>query len=256
MGKRKNKNKQVIQQNTTTTELVEHIDKENVRIAVIQNDNVIYDEEYILKKIYEQERKKLEDQIGTLQRQISENINLREKLEIEIKELNKKINELERKNSELLKDKEISDNKINKLEIEINELKNEVARSKDDRLNSKIIVAIQDANGCYELERKIDDDYKCCLRELREGRNQFSHYIKRRLNPSNIHCKEDPPHIKNQKIRVLIDKLKDANIDCIDEFGEGLRDVIVRQLEKEYDKTMQPPTDAENVKYGVYTYWN
>ena len=105
--------------------------------------------------------------------------------------------------------------KVAKLEIDNKNLKEEnrilkirVNKLENKDMIKKICEAISDIINEDNLETKISE-YSSELKELKRNRNDIVHYIRR----------NDTKDIKNQKILILIDKLKKINKEIKDEIN-------------------------------------
>jgi len=148
---------------------------------------------------------------------------------------------------------------IKLLEAKVTELQNSNDALNKDRMYRKLISAIQDTNGIFELEKKIDSCFLPCLMDFRGNRNADFHYIMYSRNPKNTKCKVDPPEVTKYKSDVLLDMLNKPqmldhvkNID--DTFGVGLIAEIKKVLKNELRKlNVNEPTDI--VKNEIINYW-
>ena len=124
-------------------------------------------------------------------------------LKTEIKELKIEIKELKTVNQEL----KIVNQEQN---IKINNLEKENQEQKFDKLQGKIITALQDLNSNDELEINFLQPYKTCIKKLRKNRNNVNHYID---NDDNINI------IENKKNYLLLQlmNLSPDNIKIIND---------------------------------------
>ena len=171
------------------------------RIQSLESDNQILKAEHVQLK---EEIKELKAENVILKEEIkelkAENVILKK----EIKELKaenvilkKEIKELKAENVILKKDNQSLHDKVNKLELK-------------DEYN-KFMVAIQDINSMYSLER-VNSSFK----DLREDRVNTCHYIK----------ENDPQDLKDAKIKILYDKLQIMNNSIREDFDDLYPNVI------------------------------
>jgi len=151
---------------------------------------------------------KIEENYNILNIKVSnleiDNKNLKEENRI----LKIKINNLKEENRILKEENRILKIKINNLEEENKILKIRVNKLENKDMIKKICEAISDIINEDNLETKISE-YSSELKELKRNRNDILHYIRR----------NDTKDIKNQKILILIDKLKKINKEIKDEIN-------------------------------------
>ena len=101
------------------SEIIEHIDNENIKIVCSRNNEVLEVRNYIIRTQYENERNRLEQQIQILSKQIFENGTLRQLLEERIKKLTDDNRILEEQVKKLTDEKTILENRIKELEEQV-----------------------------------------------------------------------------------------------------------------------------------------
>jgi hypothetical protein len=139
--------------------------------------------------------------------------------------INQKVNKLELNN--IKKDTEIKelkeDNK--KKDEEIKELRIEIKELKFDKIKNKIFEALSDIINNENLEDQISEIYDD-LNYLKSSRNNLCHYIRN----------NDSKDIKNKKIAVTIDVLKNISIEIknelISEFDNDIIEKIINYYEQ------------------------
>ena len=201
-------------------------------VSILNNYNQIFD-------IIENKTSLLEDNLLVIkkenQRIVLDNIRINQKIdrldldllkkdeEIKgIKEDNKKkdseIKELRTDIQELKEDNKRKDQEIKELRTEIKELK-------FDKIKNKIFEALSDIINNDNLEDQISEIYDD-LNYLKLSRNNLCHYIR----------DKDSKDIKNKKIAVTIDVLKNISIeiknDLISEFDNDIIEKIIDYYEQ------------------------
>jgi hypothetical protein len=101
--------------------------------------------------------------------------------------------------------------KIKSLEHKIDKLENTIHKLELKDEYNKFMIAIQDINSMYSLER-INSSF----RDLREDRVDTCHYIK----------ENDPQDLKDAKIKILYDKLQTMNNSIREDFDDLYPNVI------------------------------
>lgn len=202
------------------------------------------------------EHQKLKQENDELRIQLAEmrgqKIALEEQLtqkQFTIEELKKENTKLQQKIQELEDKNEALDRKVNIIIGENNELKLE-------RLKSKYLEAIQDANSFGDLECEINIKYKNALRRLRKNRVAEHHYII--YDKKHPDAYDDTPEEINYKIKVLLDKLRCMPIEIIrsfdKKFGDGLINELINTIQKIYDGHKNEPSQEDC--QDIMEYWN
>jgi hypothetical protein len=180
-------------------------------VSILNNYNQIFD-------IIEHKTSLLEDNLLVIkdenQRIVLDNIRINQKIdkvELDLLKKDEKIKELK------------EDNK--KKDEEIKELRNEIKELKFDKIKNKIFEALSDIINNENLENQISEIYDD-LNYLKSSRNNLCHYIRN----------NDSKDIKNKKIAVTIDVLKNISIETknelISEFDNDIIEKIINYYEQ------------------------
>jgi hypothetical protein len=147
------------------------------------------------------------------------------KKDIEIKELKNEIKELKEDNKK--KDIEIKELKQDniKLKQDNKELKDEIKELKFDKLKSKIFEALSDIINNENLEEQISEIYDDLI-YLKSSRNNICHYIRN----------NDKKDIKNKKIAITIDILKNISNEIKNELISEFENDIIEKIIDYYEK--------------------
>lgn len=285
MSKSNKKNKSTSQMamqrrsDAVTCEVDGIIDSETVKLKYIQNGEVKDVRQYIIRTRYENDKNQLESQIQTLQKQIDENCKLREALDMQITKLRNDKNILEQKikklddDNHLLKDEcDVFRNKLGifekdnrilmednkRLGTRVSELEKHFERLHHERTMHSLIVAIQDVNSIHHLEQLATPECAQSLSELRNQRNDESHYIFWNKN-NDSHCKSDSDIIENFKKKKLLEKINcpemKRQIDELnDDYGDGFIDEIGTLISQCVDPNKPDPPKRE--QKIIMRYWN
>jgi hypothetical protein len=180
-------------------------------VSILNNYNQIFD-------IIEHKTSLLEDNLLVIkdenQRIVLDNIRINQKIdkvELDLLKKDEKIKELK------------EDNK--KKDEEIKELRNEIKELKFDKIKNKIFEALSDIINNENLENQISEIYDD-LNYLKSSRNNLCHYIRN----------NDSKDIKNKKIAVTVDVLKNISIETknelISEFDNDIIEKIINYYEQ------------------------
>ena len=196
-------------------------------VSILNNYNQIFD-------IIENKTSLLEDNLLVIkkenQRIVLDNIRINQKMDKVELDLLKKDEEIKR----IKKDSEIKELRTDIQELkednkrkdqEIKELRTEIKELKFDKIKNKIFEALSDIINNDNLENQISEIYDD-LNYLKSSRNNLCHYIR----------DKDSKDIKNKKIAVTIDVLKNISIeiknDLISEFDNDIIEKIIDYYEK------------------------
>ena len=196
-------------------------------VSILNNYNQIFD-------IIENKTSLLEDNLLVIkkenQRIVLDNIRINQKMDKVELDLLKKDEEIKR----IKKDSEIKELRTDIQELkednkrkdqEIKELRTEIKELKFDKIKNKIFEALSDIINNDNLENQISEIYDD-LNYLKSSRNNLCHYIRN----------NDSKDIKNKKIAVTIDVLKNISIeiknDLISEFDNDIIEKIIDYYEK------------------------
>ena len=201
-------------------------------VSILNNYNQIFD-------IIENKTSLLEDNLLVIkkenQRIVLDNIRINQKIDKVELDLLKKDEEIKGiKEDNKKKDSEIKELRTDIQELkednkrkdqEIKELRTEIKELKFDKIKNKIFEALSDIINNDNLEDQISEIYDD-LNYLKSSRNNLCHYIR----------DKDSKDIKNKKIAVTIDVLKNISIeiknDLISEFDNDIIEKIIDYYEK------------------------
>ena len=201
-------------------------------VSILNNYNQIFD-------IIENKTSLLEDNLLVIkkenQRIVLDNIRINQKIDKVELDLLKKDEEIKGiKEDNKKKDSEIKELRTDIQELkednkrkdqEIKELRTEIKELKFDKIKNKIFEALSDIINNDNLEDQISEIYDD-LNYLKSSRNNSCHYIR----------DKDSKDIKNKKIAVTIDVLKNISIeiknDLISEFDNDIIEKIIDYYEK------------------------
>ena len=157
---------------------------------------------------------------------------------------------------ELKKENEMLKEKIKELTTEVKELKTEIKDLKNfkqeyntDKLFKKLIVAIQDCNDKYELEKQFVEKGESIdtindLRYLHQDRLDFAHYIKDNF---------DTEEIIEYKVSLLVKHLKYLPEDVASKFRRKYGNVIEKMVK--YIPVNDKAVLSRRQKERVEDYW-
>ena len=201
-------------------------------VSILNNYNQIFD-------IIENKTSLLEDNLLVIkkenQRIVLDNIRINQKIDKVELDLLKKDEEIKGiKEDNKKKDSEIKELRTDIQELkednkrkdqEIKELRTEIKELKFDKIKNKIFEALSDIINNDNLEDQISEIYDD-LNYLKSSRNNLCHYIR----------DKDSKDIKNKKIAVTIDVLKNISIeiknDLISEFDNDIIEKIIDYYEQ------------------------
>jgi chromosome segregation ATPase len=187
-------------------------------VSILNNYNQIFD-------IIEHKTSLLEDNLLVIkkenQRIVLDNIRINQKIdkvELDLLKKDEEIKELKYEIKELKEDNKKKDEEIKELRTEIKELK-------FDKIKNKIFEALSDIINNENLEDQISEIYDD-LNYLKSSRNNLCHYIRN----------NDSKDIKNKKIAVTVDVLKNISIETknelISEFDNDIIEKIINYYEQ------------------------
>ena len=187
-------------------------------VSIINNYNQIFD-------IIENKTSLLEDNLLVIkkenQRIVLDNIRINQKIDRLDLDLLKKDEEIK----ELKKDNKKKDEIIQELKNEVKKQNIKIDNLEFKILKNKIFEALSDIINNENLEDQISEIYDD-LNYLKSSRNNLCHYIRN----------NDSKDIKNKKIAVTIDVLKNISIeiknDLISEFDNDIIEKIIDYYEQ------------------------
>ncbi len=186
-------------------------------LIIIKNEN----QKIILENIIiNQKVDKLELNILKKDSEIKELKEDNKKQDIKIQELKEDGEIKELKEDNLKKDDELKE-----LKTEIRELKTEIKELKEDKIKNKILQALTNIINNENLENHISDIYED-LNYLKSSRNILCHYIR----------DKDKKDIKNKKIAITIDVLKNISNEIKNEIISEFDNDIIEKIIDYYEK--------------------
>ena len=196
-------------------------------VSILNNYNQIFD-------IIENKTSLLEDNLLVIkkenQRIVLDNIRINQKMDKVELDLLKKDEEIKR----IKKDSEIKELRTDIQELkednkrkdqEIKELRTEIKELKFDKIKNKIFEALSDIINNDNLENQISEIYDD-LNYLKSSRNNLCHYIR----------DKDSKDIKNKKIAVTIDVLKNISIEIKNELIIEFDNDIIEKIIDYYEQ--------------------
>jgi chromosome segregation ATPase len=187
-------------------------------VSILNNYNQIFD-------IIEHKTSSLENNLLIIkdenQKIVLENIKINQKIDKVELDLLKKDEEIKELKYEIIELKE--DNK--KKDEEIKELRTEIKELKFDKIKNKIFEALSDIINNENLENQISEIYDD-LNYLKSSRNNLCHYIRN----------NDSKDIKNKKIAVTIDVLKNISIETKNELISEFDNDIIEKIIDYYEQ--------------------
>jgi chromosome segregation ATPase len=211
----KRENENLIKENQILKEKIDMLEK---HVGKLQEENKQIKEE---NKQIKEENVTLKVRINTLENQV-------ECLQSDNKKLVNQVECLQNDNKKLVNQVEClqSDNKklvnqVECLQTDNRKLVNKLYNMDCNKLMDAITFAIQDINGMYDLETKINKDHIQGLIDLRQDRNDTAHYLR----------KNDDAELANYKIIRLYEllcnqKVKNIINDINVDYGTGFIDAI------------------------------
>jgi chromosome segregation ATPase len=201
-------------------------------VSILNNYNQIFD-------IIENKTSLLEDNLLVIkkenQRIVLDNIRINQKIDKVELDLLKKDEEIKGiKEDNKKKDSEIKELRTDIQELkednkrkdqEIKELRTEIKELKFDKIKNKIFEALSDIINNDNLENQISEIYDD-LNYLKSSRNNLCHYIR----------DKDSKDIKNKKIAVTIDVLKNISIEIKNELISEFDNDIIEKIIDYYEK--------------------
>jgi len=180
-------------------------------VSILNNYNQIFD-------IIENKTSLLEDNLLVIKKEnqkiVLENIKINQridKLELNILKKDEEIQDLKNEIKELKEDNKRKDIKIDNLEFKI--------------LKNKIFEALSDIINNENLEDQISEIYDD-LNYLKSSRNNLCHYIR----------DKDSKDIKNKKIAITIDVLKNISIETKNELISEFDNDIIEKIIDYYEQ--------------------
>ena len=187
-------------------------------VSILNNYNQIFD-------IIEHKTSSLENNLLIIkdenQKIVLENIKINQKIdkvELDLLKKDEEIKELKYEIKELKEDNKKKDEEIKELRTEIKELK-------FDKIKNKIFEALSDIINNENLENQISEIYDD-LNYLKSSRNNLCHYIRN----------NDSKDIKNKKIAVTIDVLKNISIETKNELISEFDNDIIEKIIDYYEQ--------------------